>query len=116
MKLNIPICIISILILCSCTVAKEVNLPDGSKGYSISCGGTLNSFASCFNKAGEMCGNKGYQILDKSGEEIPYVQANSNLGGAWTNLGGGVSGSSDFYAGKFVNRDLFIRCGKKAKK
>ena len=108
--------ILSALLLASCTTAKEISLPDGSKGYSVSCGGTLNSFASCFNKAGEMCGDKGYQILDKSGEVIPFAQANSNAGGSFTNFGGGFSGNSNFYASSFVNRDLFIKCGKKTKK
>ncbi len=42
--------------------------PDGRRGYVITCGGYLNSYASCLVKAGRACGNNGYETL-KGGED-----------------------------------------------
>jgi hypothetical protein len=47
-------------LLGGCTSAKEIYLPSGSKGYDIRCDGITNRMENCFQKAGEICGSKGY--------------------------------------------------------
>ena len=37
--------------------------PDGRRGYVITCGGFLNSYATCLVKAGRACGSNGYDTL-----------------------------------------------------
>lgn len=92
------------LVVSACTTAKGVHLPDGAQGYSISCGGKLNSFAGCVEKAGEICAEKGYDIIDRSGEVIPYSTTSADFGS--------YSGSLRSEQGAFVNRDLLIKCRK----
>ena len=46
-------------------------MPDGSEGYSISCDGSAVGINVCFEKAGETCGSKGYEILSRDGQIIP---------------------------------------------
>jgi len=38
---------------------------DGRAGYSISCDGTRLSWESCTDKAGELCKDRGYDIIEK---------------------------------------------------
>ncbi len=110
--------IITITSLSACTMARQVHLPDGSTGHSISCGGTLNSFASCFNKAGELCGASGYDIVDSQGEVLPFTTANYQSSGSGVVSGNqhGIFGSSSHSAfgslnkSAFVHRNLFVRC------
>ncbi|MBI1327494.1 MAG: hypothetical protein GC136_07620 [Alphaproteobacteria bacterium] len=98
--------ILSLAILSACTMAKEITLPDGKQGYNISCNGTANSFSSCVEKAGEVCGSRGYEVIGQNGEKIPYVNSSgSAFGGA-----GGFSGGYQTQMGMFVNRNLFVRC------
>jgi hypothetical protein len=42
--------------------------PDGREAHAISCDGTVLTWASCTDKAGQICGAKGYDVIDK-GEE-----------------------------------------------
>ena len=52
-----------------CTTAKDVYLPDGTLGYHVGCSGTAfaTDSADCYQKAGEICGAKGYTIVDMPG-------------------------------------------------
>lgn len=73
-------------------------------GYKISCGGHLNSFGDCVEKAGEMCGASGYKVVGANGEETGYSQAN----GSWGSLGGSFNAQNT----SFVSRELFVKCNK----
>jgi hypothetical protein len=42
-------------------------LPDGSRGYNISCDGVTSSSGDCYQSAGETCGAKGYTIVNPPG-------------------------------------------------
>jgi len=41
-------------------------LADGSRGYSITCRGFLNTWDSCLVKAGKLCGARGYTTIRSS--------------------------------------------------
>jgi hypothetical protein len=56
------------LAIAACSSQHFTYAPDGRRGYVITCGGFLNSFASCLVKAGRACGNNGYDTL-KGGED-----------------------------------------------
>lgn len=52
-----------------CVRVSERYTPDGGVAYSIKCAGSINSWDRCYNKAGDLCKYKGYEILEK--EETP---------------------------------------------
>jgi hypothetical protein len=89
-------------VLCACATSKEMYLPDGSKGYNISCDGSANSMGNCFQKAGELCGSRGYYILTREGEAVPF---GSTVASANGDSFGYVS-----QAGMMITRSLFIKC------
>lgn len=85
-----------LLILAGSTYAGEVYLPDGTKGFTVDCSGAFISWNSCYKKAGKICKEKGYTVVDRS----------DNKGGVIAGGGGGVWGA------KGVTKSLLIKCGK----
>jgi hypothetical protein len=61
-------------LLGGCTTAKDIYLPNGTKGYDIRCDGLGNRMENCFQKAGDICGPKGYDQVNPQGS---YVGINS---------------------------------------
>jgi hypothetical protein len=57
---------------------KAVTLPDGGKGYSVSCDYS-GSWDSCYTKASEVCG-AGYEIVSRSTEGME-THSEANFGG-----------------------------------
>ncbi|OYY83326.1 MAG: hypothetical protein B7Y46_15805 [Acidovorax sp. 28-64-14] len=62
-----------------CTPTSAVRLPDGGEGFTIACGGTLRSWASCYEAAGEKCGARGYDIINKSSDTTIDTASRSML-------------------------------------
>ena len=90
------------ILLVSCTSSKKVHLPDGSVGYEIDCRldphGFDGSWADCYNMAGEICGNRGYKVLDKREDHTPTA-------------GNMYIGDREYvYQNVIVDRLLFIKC------
>jgi hypothetical protein len=54
-------------LLGGCTTAKDIYLPDGAKGVDIRCDGLGNRMENCFQKAGDICGAKGYDQVNPPG-------------------------------------------------
>jgi hypothetical protein len=52
----------------ACGSLHSTYVPDGRRGFVITCGGFLNSWSSCLVKAGRACGSSGYDIV-KGNEE-----------------------------------------------
>jgi hypothetical protein len=82
------------LIVSGCATAKKTYTADGKEGYIISCNGSVLDWGNCFEKAGELCGAKGYVIMDKSGDVGSTLSASQF----------GLSGGSVMY------RSMVIRC------
>jgi len=59
--------LVLLAMLGACTTAKEIYLPNGSKGHDIRCDGFGNRMENCFQKAGEICGSKGYDMVNPQG-------------------------------------------------
>ena len=51
--------------LVSCAGGRTTYLADGSRGYSVSCRGLLNTWDSCLVKAGRICGPRGYNTINE---------------------------------------------------
>lgn len=48
-----------------CATHKEMYLPDGRKGYSTGCSGVQRTWASCFRVAGEVCKQRGFDVVSQ---------------------------------------------------
>jgi predicted alpha/beta hydrolase len=63
--------------LTGCATASKTFTADGKEGYNINCSGSALNWGMCYEKAGELCGAKGYEVLEKSGDRGTNHQANS---------------------------------------
>jgi hypothetical protein len=83
-----------IVSLVGCATGKETYTPSGKKGYTVSCDGAVLGWSHCYEKAGEICKEKGYNIL---------------AGG--TDKGTVVSGTQyGLYGGTIIYRNMLIEC------
>ena len=65
-------------IFSACTATREVN-DDGDKaGHTIYCSGSAYSWDTCDEKASEMCGDRGYDVLDKYEDKGAFVAYGSS--------------------------------------
>jgi hypothetical protein len=55
--------VLTALACAACHSQHATYAPDGRRGYVITCGGFLNSYANCLVKAGRACGSNGYDTL-----------------------------------------------------
>lgn len=94
------------LLLTGCATSKEVYLADGSKGYSISCDGSMQNFGSCLEKAGELCAARGYEVVNQQGAAVPFSAATGGYSASSVAASGGIQAQS----GMMVTRTLFVRC------
>ena len=91
--------VIAALALSGCAMSRETYLPHGRRGHSISCDGAMISMSQCLEKAGQICGSRGYQVFDRSGSVVP-VGAISGSGGQFNGFMGGA-----------ITRNILIGCG-----
>lgn len=76
--------------LSACAIASETYLPDGSKGFSINCSGMVQSWNDCYQKAGELCRERGFKVV-AGGTERGYIATPQS-------------------AGTVINRNMLISC------
>jgi len=65
MKITLPSFLV--ILLTACATSKEVDIAEGQRGYTIDCSGDRLNWSLCYEKAGQICGEKGFEILDKAG-------------------------------------------------
>lgn len=80
--------------LSGCATARKTYTADGKEGYSITCSGSALNWGMCYEKAGELCGSKGYEVLEKSGDQGAMLSGNQY----------------GLYAGSVINRSMIIKC------
>lgn len=93
-----------------CAIVKETYMPDGSKGYSISCDGAAVGMNVCLEKAGDLCGASGYDIITREGQVVPFGVASANLQGNSAQ----VQGQSIATYGAFNTKSIMVRCRNQA--
>lgn len=106
MNIRFLLVIIAAITLSACATSKEVYLSDGSKGHSISCDGAVQNFGSCLEKAGELCGDRGYVVLNQNGEAVPF----STASGGYTASSLAASGGFQAQSGTIITRSIFVKC------
>ncbi|MBO0765697.1 MAG: hypothetical protein J2P50_14070 [Hyphomicrobiaceae bacterium] len=91
-------------LLAGCVSSTPIHTADGGQGHAISCSGAglygtyVASWNQCLERAGEICGARGYDILTKS-EETGVLG-----GSSYNQYGGGASVSTS------KNRSMVVRC------
>ena len=87
-----------LLLLCfavvGCATASQTYLPSGEQGHNITCSGTALNWGHCYEKAGEICGARGYDIVDKSGDQGATFAGNR----------------FGLYGGSVIQRSMLIKC------
>ncbi len=91
---HLTVAVVAALALSSCATAKKTYTSDGREGYTITCSGQALSWGECYQKAGEICGNKGYDTLSQSGDQGSTVVANQ----------------FGLYGGAVITRSLVVAC------
>ena len=92
MRIIFKLLLIAIL-LGGCATAKKTYTSDGKEGYSITCSGSALNWGMCYEKAGEICGSKGYEVLEKSGDQGTVLSGNQ----------------FGLYGGSVINRSMIIK-------
>ncbi|WP_338919389.1 hypothetical protein V0M98_18585 [Pseudomonas silesiensis] len=77
-----------------CAMASKTYTSDGRQGFSIDCSGSALSWGKCYEKAGELCGSRGYDVLEKAGDEGSTMTGNQ----------------FGLYGGTIMTRNLVIAC------
>lgn len=83
-----------VAILSGCATSSKTYTADGKAGYSITCSGSALNWGMCYEKAGEICRSKGYEVLNKSGDQGAMLTGNQY----------------GLYAGSVINRSMIIKC------
>lgn len=86
----------------ACATVKETYSSDGRKGYTLNCSGKARGWDKCYAAAGEMCKESGYDILDRTSEDV----SSTVVSGSANSSGGSVWGSSV----KTNERTMVIAC------
>ncbi len=68
----------SLLALAGCASSTKTYAPDGREAFSLDCSGTARNWGMCNVKAGEICKEKGYDIISQEGEQGESVGGSAN--------------------------------------
>ena len=83
-----------ILFIGSCATSSKTYLPSGEEGYSVTCSGTALTWGNCYQKAGELWGSRGYDVISRSDKQGAAVVANQH----------------GLYGGSTIQRNMLIKC------
>jgi hypothetical protein len=92
MKLAFPVLIAALL--AGCATSSQTYTADGRIGYSINCSGTALNWGMCEQKAGDLCGTRGYEILSTAGDHGLIA----------------TGGNGNFFASSTISRSMLIAC------
>ena len=83
-------------VLNGCATVKETYSQDGRKAYTLNCSGLARGWDKCYAAAGELCKTKGYDILDKTGEDLATTRGSTSV----------------FFGAKTQERSMLVACKK----
>ena len=66
----------AVVAVAGCASSSKTYTADGREGYSLDCSGTARNWGMCLEKAGDICGTRGYDVLERSGDQGAMVGAN----------------------------------------
>lgn len=83
-----------IILTVGCATSSKTYTQDGSTGHVINCSGSALNWGMCYEKAGNICKECGFDILEKSSESGNTV--------SWGQYG--------LFGGTVMNRSMVITC------
>jgi hypothetical protein len=89
-RMVVVLAVVSALV--GCATASKTYTPDGRQGYVIDCSGQALTWGKCYEKAGDLCGSAGYDLLAQTGDQGGVMSA--------TRLG--------VYGGSLTTRNLVV--------
>ena len=84
-----------LLLTASCATSSQTYGPQGNVAYTLNCSGLALNWGMCFEKAGEICGPRGYNIVTATTDSGAIMNATPQL----------LSGSTT------ISRSMLIECG-----
>ena len=84
----------SFVLLSGCATASKTYGPDGKEAFSLNCSGLARTWGMCYEKAGELCGTKGYEVVGQGGDHGAVVSVNPSGG----------------FGGSVISRSLLVKC------
>jgi hypothetical protein len=67
-------------LLAGCASSSTTYAPDGGVAHSISCSGLARSWGACYEKAGDLCGAAGYDVMNPDTDQ--NLLFNGSFGGS----------------------------------
>lgn len=92
------------MVAAGCATSRDVRRADGWMTHVVSCGGPLLNMGHCLEKAGDVCGGRGYDVLNKVGGELPD-SPNAMPTGGLPDFGQAMENMKDY-----PERKLYIKC------
>lgn len=77
---RLAIAVAIVATLSGCATSQATYTPSGQIGHTIDCSGSFSSWSTCYQEAGALCGEAGYNIVDR-------LSGNQSYGG-WGYYGG----------------------------
>lgn len=78
-KIKTTFLIFAASLLAGCASSSQTYTPDGRVGYSLNCSGNVRTWGACEQKAGDICGARGYEILSKTSDNVVLATDNSPI-------------------------------------
>lgn len=70
--------IVLTFLLTGCASSSPTYAPDGSHAFSLDCSGTVRNWGMCYEKAGELCKERGYEVVAGGSDSSSTLVANQN--------------------------------------
>ena len=67
--------LLSVLLISGCASSSKTYGPSGEQAYSLNCSGTARNWGMCFEKAGEICKSRGYEIINATTDSGTIISA-----------------------------------------
>ncbi|WP_202966744.1 hypothetical protein [Cupriavidus sp. IDO] len=56
------------ILIAGCASASKTYGPDGREAYALNCSGLARTWGACLERAGDICGERGYNVISSSSE------------------------------------------------
>lgn len=88
----------TVIALSGCASASKTYGPDGREAYALNCSGLARTWSACLERAGDICGSKGYNVVSSSGDVGNFIAGNATTTNA--SMAGGTT----------ISRSMVISC------
>jgi hypothetical protein len=90
LALPAPGAVLIVLLTGACATASKTYGPDGREAFVLDCSGLARNWGTCYEKAGDLCGTRGYEVINALG------------------AGGAIIGA--YGGGSVMQKSLVIQC------